>query len=878
MTENPERSAIHYDGKSLFIDGERVWLISGTLHPFRIPPEEWADRLDAFCDAQLNCVELYLPWNLLEPEPGRFDWTGINDYPRFLDLCRERSLYVFLRPGPYICAEWDLGGLPAWLLETGANLRNSDPRFMQPVARYFDEVFRVLGPYQRGVSADGPVILIQAENEYWMSHPEGMRYLDETRERILQSGAKVPLTDCNMLYNTPPTLHTINGGWNYPANFQRMRREFPEQPLFAAEFHCGWFTTTTQARDARHLDETSYFLNRLRYLSRGAMTNAYTFAGSTNFGNWGARAAAGEFITASYDFSSPITEGGGRSDKYYFARLAHRLEALFAPELVYSERPCEAVYVHGHPHAITRQTPSGDLVFVFKTIDNPPEEETVPLLFGRWRRMQARFSKELTVRVLPVAYQLTAGVKIDFCEAQLFHTRETTDGLELFLYDIAGQTAELSINESTRALTFPAADAVAPSDYKWAPGLTLRLFSHAQALRFASDESADGFTLESPPAPSQAIEANWSDWESVGFEPEANAQAPQPIPDFDRLGALGAPYAQGIFSFQYQAEADAATHLYLRDLHDRAHVIVNGQLHGIQGADPQASSLPCPIELKQGLNQIDLLVGNWGHDTACYDQADGKGFAGAPALVRPLTPVWTQAEPLTLDRSDLEAWLASNMIQNAHIDLESKLELYPQATPLSETEALHVAVPVQPAPFFVLLNGQLHHASTGRAWSTDLSPKDGDTLAIAFTEKAQAESFDSSAVVLASDLQPLAPKALTFAPLDEAATKAQHPLQPDQPAWFRSGFTLDEIPKGGLLIDLGQQSIGRVWLNGQLLGRYWHPGPQSLYWIPASWLRESNTLTLFDEKGIQPSAQLPLLTQTHGPFQRYPRIVFGESF
>ncbi len=879
MPVTPEQnlSPVSYDGKSFLIDGERVWLISGTLHPFRIPPEEWADRLDTCCDAHLNCIELYLPWNLLEPEPGIFDWSGINDYPRFLDLCRDRNLYVFLRPGPYICAEWDFGGLPAWLLEAGALLRSPDPRFMEPVARYVNEVFRVLGSFQRGVGPDGPIILIQAENEYWMSHPEGLRYLDEIRELMLQAGATVPLTDCNMLYNTPPTLHTINGGWNYPANFQRMRREFPDQPLFAAEFHCGWFTTTAKPRDTHHLDETDYFLNRLRYLSRGAMTNAYMFAGGTNFANWGARVAAGEFITASYDFSAPITEGGGRSDKYYFARLAHRLERLFAQDLAESERPCEAVYVHGHPHAITRQTPRGDLVFVFKTIDSPPEKETVPLIFGRWRHMKARFADHLHVRILPVGYHLTPELHIDFCEPQLFHTRETDTGYELFLYDLPGQSADLSINESTRTLTFPGTDESEPIHYEWGPGVRLWLFTHTQALRFAENDSQKGGILEAAPEAPQPIKATWTDWNAIGFHPDANAPSPEPIDDFAPLEALNAAYEQGIFSFEIQAESDETTHLYLRGLQDRAHVIVNGALCGLQGADQQASSNPTAINLQTGPNRIDLLVGNWGHDTACYQRADGKGFEGAPVLVRPLTPDWTEGEPLTLDRSDLDAWLASNMIQNAHIDFESTVDLYPLSTVLPSTEALHIAVPVQAAPFFVFLNQDLIHASTGRAWNTELTPDHGDVLAIAFTGPESVNAFDPTAVVLAADLRPLSPDALTFAPLGEPASTAQQPVQKQFPAWFQSTFTLQARPEGGVLIDLRAQSVGRLWLNGNLLTRYWHPGPQTLYWIPAGWLDpEENRITLFDEKGIAPPDTIPLVAQTHGSFQRYPSLVFGE--
>lgn len=867
---------VSYDASSFLVGGQRVWLMSGAMHPFRVPPEEWADRLDQFVGGLLNCVEICVPWNLIEPRPGCFDFSGPCDLVHFLELCRERHLYVFLRPGPYICAEWDLGGLPAWLLEEGANLRSSDPVFMSHVERYFNELFIRIAHFQRSVSSDGPIILVQVENEFWMSHPEGLHYLDETRRLLLAAGASVPLTDCNMLYNAPPTLHTINGGWNYPANFQRMRRQFPEQPLFAAELHCGWFTTTARPLAEQHKVERHIFRDSLRYLSRGAMMNRYMFIGGTNFGNWGARAASGEFLTASYDFVAPITEGGGRSEKFYWARLAHRLELLFSTQLAQSPRPCEAVYLHAHPHVITRQTPAGDLVFVFKTIDCEPAEEDVPLIFGRWRRFIARFNPEITVRIIPVDYLVAPGVSIDFCEAQLFHVREVASGCELFLYDHAGSCCEISLNGHTRSIEFPSADE-APALVIWENGIRLRLFNLNQALRFIAVDSADGFEIESPPVAPSVTVAEWQPWRGIGFASSANGSAPVAITDFARLGALGASHEQGIFSFHYTAEASSKAYIYLRDLHDRAHIFVNGILAGIQGADAAATCQPVSVQLSAGSNSVELLVGNWGHDTACYGHADGKGFARAPSLVRPLTLQWTQGPIVSLARREIDDWLISNMIQNVHIDLETVFSLHPVETLLPAEELLHIVIPSQAFPFFVMQNGRLIHASAGRAWSGDILPALGDTLAVAFTGAEPRLSFDFSKVVIAADLIELEPRNLHFASLTPPLVEASQAVIPGQPAWFSGGFRLDEIPHGGLLIDLETQSRGRVWLNGFLLARFWQPSPQSLYWAPAGRLALDNAIVIFDEEGICPPSLMRLFPQSHGPFRRFPEAIFPEA-
>jgi len=868
----PFPKAVSYDGNSLIIDGQRQWLMSGSMHFFRVPPEEWADRLDQYGDALLNCVEIYLPWNLLEPMPGHFEFTGLCDLERFLELCRERRLFVLLRPGPYICAEWDLGGLPAWLIEEGVSLRGPDPVYLRHVERYFNEVFRRIGHYQRTESADGPIILAQVENEFWMSHPEGLRHLDEIRRLLLAAGASVPLTDCNMLYNTPPTLHTINGGWNYPANFQRMRREFPDQPLLATEFHCGWFTTTVRGPSDGQLVERGIFRDTLRYVARGVMLNRYMFIGGTNFGNWGARTAAGEFVTASYDFLAPVTEGGGRSEKYYYARLANRIERLFADQLAQSPRPCEAVYIHAHPHAITRQTPAGDLVFIFKTIDNEPEQECVPLIFGIWRRCTARFTREITARVMPVAFTIAPDVQVDFCEPQLFHIRECDGVCELFLYDSAGQTAELSINNLTRLIEFPGPEGE-PVTMNWDNRIRLRLFNLQQALRFTPAETAAGFQFEAKPEPPPAPEVRWRPWRGIGFDPKANGSAPAPVAGFASLGKLGAPYDQGIFAFHRHLSAPVTAHLYLRDLHDRAHIFVNGRLAGTLGMDTAATCQPLPVSFEPGANKIWILLGNWGHDTDCHGHSEGKGFAGAPCLVKPVAPEWSEAPAMSLQRRDIKDWLSANMMQNAHIDLDERFTLHPWKMRLPLATSLHVAIPSQAAPFFVFLDGQLAHVSTGRGWSIDIE-RSHTTLKIAFIRPDLRAAFAYDRVVVAANPTPLAPSELHFAPLARPNPAATNPVVSNQPAWFVGGFHLATIPVRGLLLDLASLSRGRVWLNGRLLARYWIPSPQTRYWIPASWLAQANDLVLFDEEGRSP-AQISLEQQSHGPFRRTPDAVWA---
>jgi beta-galactosidase len=122
--------SVGYEGRSFLIDGRRIFIYGGEMHYFRVPPEMWADRLLKMKRAFLNCVGAYVPWNWHEPDEGQFDFTGEKDLEQFINLSQEVGLYMFARHGPFICAEWDYGGLPAWLLATNCEVRSTEKRYI----------------------------------------------------------------------------------------------------------------------------------------------------------------------------------------------------------------------------------------------------------------------------------------------------------------------------------------------------------------------------------------------------------------------------------------------------------------------------------------------------------------------------------------------------------------------------------------------------------------------------------------------------------------------------------------------------------------------------------------------------------------------------
>lgn len=177
------------------LDGQRFQIRCGEIHAPRVPREYWRDRLQMCKAMGLNTVCAYLFWNLHEPRPGEFNWSGQADAAEFCRIAQAEGLWVILRPGPYACAEWEMGGIPWWLLKhDDIRLRTRDPRFIGAAKNYLKEVARVLGPLQ--ITRGGPILMAQVENEYGFFGKDA-DYMGELRQVFIDCGFDVPLFACN---------------------------------------------------------------------------------------------------------------------------------------------------------------------------------------------------------------------------------------------------------------------------------------------------------------------------------------------------------------------------------------------------------------------------------------------------------------------------------------------------------------------------------------------------------------------------------------------------------------------------------------------------------------------------------------------------------
>ncbi|SDW72033.1 beta-galactosidase [Arthrobacter sp. cf158] len=300
-------------------------ILSGAIHYFRVHPDLWADRIHKARLMGLNTIETYVPWNEHSPVPGSFVADGGLDLGRFLDLVADSGMHAIVRPGPYICAEWDNGGLPAWLFtDPTVGVRSSEPAYLAAVSAYMESVLDVVVPRQ--ISHGGPVIMFQIENEYG-AYGSDKAYLQHLVDLSKRLGVDVPLFTCDQPFGTMiedgslPELHkTGTFGSRADERLAFLRERQPTGPLMCAEFWNGWFDnwgthhhTTDAAASAAELDVL---------LTAGASVNIYMFHGGTNFGfsNGANDKGIYEPTITSYDYDAPLSEDGQPTAKYFAFR------------------------------------------------------------------------------------------------------------------------------------------------------------------------------------------------------------------------------------------------------------------------------------------------------------------------------------------------------------------------------------------------------------------------------------------------------------------------------------------------------------------------------------------------------------------------------
>jgi beta-galactosidase len=313
--------------EEFYLDDQPLKLISGAVHYFRIPPTQWEHTLRNLQAMGCNCVETYVPWNLHEPKKGVFDFEGMADVTTFLDIAEKLGLFTIVRPSPYICGEWDFGGLPAWLLsDSKMRIRSQYPGYLKAITEYYEQLLPKLVPYQ--FTHGGHLLMVQVENEYG-SYGEDKEYL-KFLVKELRKYLTVPLFTSDggwrevLEAGTLPEediLATANFGSDANENFAWLKRYQEKNnliaPLMCMEFWDGWFNSWQKKIIRRDPQETAEEVREV--IKRGSI-NFYMFQGGTNYGFYNGSSDAGvrnEPQITSYDYDAPLTEWGAPTEKYF---------------------------------------------------------------------------------------------------------------------------------------------------------------------------------------------------------------------------------------------------------------------------------------------------------------------------------------------------------------------------------------------------------------------------------------------------------------------------------------------------------------------------------------------------------------------------------
>ena len=308
------------------LDGKPFQIISGEMHYARIPREYWRDRLRKARAMGLNTISTYVFWNVHEPKAGTYDFSGAYDVAAFIRMAQEEGLYVILRPGPYSCAEWDLGGYPAWLLaDPDIVLRSTDEKFMRPAERWLERLGRELAPLQ--ITRGGPILAVQVENEYG-SFGNDKEYLKRIRDALRNAGFTDALLFTadggdELAAGTLPDLHAaINfGPGDAKTEFPKLQKFRPGRPVLNSEYWDGWFDhwgEKHQVTDAKQQAEEVDWI-----LGQGYSINFYMVHGGTSFGfmsgaNWDDNNYKPD--VTSYDYDCALSESGGLTPKFFAFR------------------------------------------------------------------------------------------------------------------------------------------------------------------------------------------------------------------------------------------------------------------------------------------------------------------------------------------------------------------------------------------------------------------------------------------------------------------------------------------------------------------------------------------------------------------------------
>lgn len=344
--------SVTYDKKSLIINGQRKILLSGSIHYPRSTPDMWEGLIQKAKGGGLDVIDTYVFWNLHEPSPGNYNFEGRYDLVRFIKLVQKAGLYLHLRIGPYVCAEWNFGGFPVWLKYVpDISFRTDNEPFKKAMQSFTQKIVQMMKEERLFQSQGGPIILSQIENEYGLVSKDfgaaGSAYMTWAAKMAIELGTGVPWVMCKEDDAPDPVINACNGF--YCDYFSPNK---PYKPTLWTEAWTGWFEDFGSPIHHRPVEDLAFAV--VRFIQKGgSFVNYYMYHGGTNFG----RTSGGPFVTTSYDYDAPIDEYGlVRQPKYDHLKGLHRAIKLCEPALVSADPTVTALGNYEQAHVFSSKS------------------------------------------------------------------------------------------------------------------------------------------------------------------------------------------------------------------------------------------------------------------------------------------------------------------------------------------------------------------------------------------------------------------------------------------------------------------------------------------------------------------------------------------
>jgi len=870
---------ISYDDHSFFVDGRRVWLVSGSIHYARVPRGLWRDRIRAAKQAGLNCIDTVVVWNQHEPRPGEFDFEGERDLRHFIELLAEEGMYGILRPGPFVAGGWDFGGLPPWLSnQPDIKLRQASPPFLEACARYLGAVMyqvrdlqvtepvhgrierptrgnapgEAAGGFTRGGSGAGPIVLMQAEHQWLCHNPQQEEaYLRQIARYLRENGAAVPITNSNMLFQ--PVEGTISA-WNAAEHLATDLRQLavvqPDTPRLVSEYRSGGTDTWGGTRET--IDAATHEYRLAQILASGAQYNLSPFHGGTRFGFTGGRLPdrVDGFVTTSADEDAPLAEAGGRGEKYHATRristFASQFHHVFAG--LQSQSPHAAVTPSEktHPLSILHQRgDQGDVVFLFKSEQDKTEHVDVMMPDGQ--NLPVPLGSDRVAWLLMEAN--VGAVRLNYTNLRpwAFLNRRM-----LVLFGPGGADGLVSLDDEQYHITVPNGKTPTVEQHE---GLTVVVLNRQQvdaAYLFEGGLAVGsaGLDAEGHPLPlrgwaqmhcidldggttSQSLTAKrkptapkLAGWQHAPLDVvvDGSSECFQKIDGPASLEALGAPTGYGWYKLSIGKSRQGR--MLMPAGGDRLHLYQKGKLKAVLGDALDADPGPARLTLS---GEVVVLADNLGRRSDGFHLGEAKGVADHLYTVEPIK----LNTPKRVNERAADPFALSGYVPGHRKGEQPPTEALVWKVKPTSRRPVVLDITDLPQDAVVLINDTpMAFYSTLEAGRLRclLDPKNQDAVSggqneLKLSPLAPIDKKVNLAkhVALYQTKEPITGRGQwMFAPWQMPGDDAfdEMPQQtPDQPGWFRATFNVKATAMP-LFLEPRGLSKGQLYLNGHNVGRY----------------------------------------------------------